>query len=360
MAVYIIAEAGVNHNGSLGRAVDMIDCAKKMGADAVKFQMFRAGELASHKAEKAEYQVKNTGSHGNQLHMLEQLELRPEDFRQLKAYSQEQMIEFLVSPFDICSLDYLVQELGLSTIKVGSGEITNAPLLLQVARYKKQVILSTGMSTLGEIENALAVLALGYSDGNCCPSMENLQQSISSSAWSMLQDKVTLLHCTTEYPAPFQEANLKVIQTLKNTLGLRTGFSDHTRGITAAIAAVALGAEVVEKHFTLDKSLPGPDHAASLEPFEFKQMVQGIRETEMALGDGIKRPSRSEFGNREIARKSLVARLPIRTGELFTADNLGIKRPGGGISPFYYWYWLDKKADRDYEEDEMIIPWEVK
>ena len=352
---YIIAEAGVNHNGSLDRALQLVDAAAAAGADAVKFQTFKADKLVSRAAPKAGYQIANTGTDESQHEMIRKLELDDAAHRRLIQHCNSKGIAFLSTPFDLESLAMLASCFDLSRIKLGSGEITNAPLLLAAARSDKPVILSTGMSDLGDVEDALAVLAFGYSCGGAAPSLAAFEAAYCSDAGqSALSDKVTLLHCTTEYPAPLAEVNLRAMGTLRQAFGLPVGYSDHTAGIAVAIAAAALGATVIEKHFTLDRNLPGPDHQASLEPDELQQMVRSIRDVGAALGSSVKQPASSELGNRTVARKSLVAARPVGEGERFSADNLTVKRPGGGISPMRYWEWLGKTAERDYQADDQV------
>jgi len=354
--VFIIAEAGVNHNGSLELAKELVDIAAESGADAVKFQTFKTEKIISRYAPKAEYQIKTTGEMESQLEMVKKLELSSSQFLELAKYCSVKGIEFMSTPFDMDSVDFLAEELQVVRLKIGSGEITNAPLLLKAAKTAKPVILSTGMSTLGEIEMALGVLAFGYIDnGESKPSIGAFKQAyISDKGQNALQEKVTLLHCTTEYPAHFNEVNLKVLETLRQAFALKVGYSDHTPGISIPIAAVALGAEVIEKHFTLDKNLPGPDHKASLEPRELKAMVHSIRQVEQALGTGRKIPTVSEIKTMIAARKSLTALKEIRQGEEYTEDNLGSKRPGNGLSPLYYWDLLGRKAPKNYKADEMV------
>lgn len=352
--VYIIAEAGVNHNGSVDMAKQLIEVAAEAGADAVKFQTFKAENLVSKFAEKADYQKQTTDANESQFAMIKRLELDMETHRTLKKYCKEQKIEFLSTPFDYESLDLLAR-LGVSRLKVPSGEITNAPLLLQIARTGLPVILSTGMSTLAEVEQALAVLAFGYTGGGK-PSRRGFAEAyVSPEAQAALQKHVTLLHCTTEYPAPFADVNLRAMDTLQAAFGLPVGYSDHTKGIAVPIAAVARGAMLIEKHFTLDRTLPGPDHKASLEPNELEAMVRSIREVEQSLGSPRKVPAVSEVKNIDIARKSLVAIQNIKAGELFTANNITAKRPGSGRSPIEYWDVLGTAADKDYHEDEIIL-----
>lgn len=351
---YIIAEAGVNHNGSLAIAKKLVEVAAEAGADAVKFQTFKADKLVSRMAPKAEYQTRTTDAGESQHEMIRKLELDEHAHETLIDHCKVCGIEFLSTPFDLESLDLLSGRFDLSCIKIPSGDITNAPLLLKIAQTGKPVILSTGMSTLGEIEDALGVLAFGYL-GNRNPSINSFRTSYcSAEGQAILQDKVTLLHCTTEYPAPLEDVNLKVMDTLKSAFGLPVGYSDHTEGITVPIAAVARGAVVIEKHFTIDRTLPGPDHKASLEPTELKQMVSAIRIVEQALGSGRKHPAPSELKNMSIARKSLVAAAAISAGEPFTTENLAVKRPGNGLSPIRYWELLNRKSGRDFSADEVV------
>lgn len=353
--IYIIAEAGVNHNGSLEQAVLLVDAAAEAGADAVKFQTFKADRLVSRAAPKAGYQIENTGASESQHEMIRKLELDEAAHQHLHQHCRSRGIEFLSTPFDLESLDMLVSRFDLSFVKLASGEITNAPFLLAAARTGKPVILSTGMSDLGDVENALGVLAFGYLQQAAAPSRESFAAAYGSAGGqAALRGKVALLHCTTEYPAPLEEVNLRAMATLHQAFGLPVGYSDHTAGIAIPIAAAALGACVIEKHFTLDRNLPGPDHKASLEPDELKRMVRSIREVETALGSPIKQPAASERRNRAVARKSLVAAMPVRKGELFSSENLGVKRPGDGVSPMYYWEWLGKAADRDYQPDDKV------
>ena len=352
---YLIAEAGVNHNGSLKMARDLVDVAVTSGADAIKFQTFIADKLVSHESPKAEYQHQTTEVSESQLEMLQKLELNEEDHRILTEYCKEKNLSFLSTPFDLESVDLLVNRLNVPRIKIPSGEITNPLLLLRIAQTGKPSILSTGMSTLGEVETALAILAFGYILPNRKPSLNAFQEAYSSAAGQeALKEKVVILHCTTEYPTPFTEVNLRAMDTLKEAFGIPVGLSDHTPGIVASIAAVARGAVIIEKHFTLDRNLPGPDHRASLEPEELKTMVRGIRQVEQTLGSPLKTPAPSELKNLTIARRSLVAACKIQKGELFTEHNLTVKRPGNGVSSILYWDWLGKVADRNYKTDELI------
>jgi len=328
---FIIAEAGVNHNGSLELAKQLIDAAVEAGADAVKFQTFKAENLVIKNAQKADYQKQTTDQAESQFAMIKKLELDVATHNELIAYCQQKNIMFLSTPFDHDSIE-LLHELGLEIFKIPSGEITNLPYLRQIGRLNKEVILSTGMANLGEIEAAINVLVQAGTE----------------------RSKITLLHANTEYPTPMQDVNLKAMQTIGQAFGLPYGYSDHTLGIEVPIAAVALGASVIEKHFTLDKTMEGPDHKASLEPDELKAMVSAIRNIELALGSSIKQPSPSEAKNKPIARKSLVAKTDIKQGEIFTEQNLAIKRPGTGISPMRWDEILGTTAQRDYQEDEVI------
>lgn len=350
-SVFVIAEAGVNHNGDMGLAHDLIDVAADAGANAVKFQSFRADSLVSLSAEKAEYQKLSTDRSESQHDMIRKLELSEADHRTLFDYCSKRQIQFLSTPFDLMSLNFLTTSLNLPTIKMASGEITNGPLLHATAATGADIILSTGMSTMDEIAAALDVIAEGYEVFGRSP-----ETRLDDTSYRGLINRVTLLHCTTEYPAPFSETNLNAMKSMREHFGLMTGFSDHTAGISICLAAVAMGACTVEKHITLDCSLPGPDHAASLEPDHLNELVKGIRNIELAMGDGNKVPRASELKNIPVARKSLVAIKPINKGELFTKDNLGCKRPGIGVSPMAYWTYLNQPADQDYAIDEAINP----
>ena len=328
MSVYIIAEAGVNHNGSFELACQLVDEAKKAGVNCVKFQTFKSEKLVSHSAHKAEYQKETTGA-GSQIDMLKQLELSNDEFLGLKAYCDKKGICFLSTPFDLDSIDFL-NAIDMPFWKIPSGEVTNLPYLLALAKTGKPVVMSTGMCDMKEIEEAIKVLR------------ENGTKEIK------------LLHCNTEYPTPFEDVNLRAMLTMKNTFNLEVGYSDHTKGIEVPIAAVALGATVIEKHFTLDRDMEGPDHKASLEPDELAAMIMGIRHIEKALGSENKIPSESEKKNKAVARKSIVSRTNIKKGEKFTEDNITVKRPGTGISPMKWFDILGKKAIRDFHEDELI------
>lgn len=351
----VIAEAGVNHNGSLDRAIAMVDAAAESGADAVKFQTFRARELVSRRAAKAPYQVSATGSEGTQLEMLSRLELDDEAHRALKARAEKRGLLFLSTPFDARSVDFLSRDLGVTMLKIGSGEITNAPLLLRAAGTRKPIILSTGMSTLEEVRLALGALAFGYLGRSERPAQAAfLEAGASKEGNAVLAERVTLLHCTSNYPALCEEANLRALATLREQFGLAVGYSDHTLGIFAALAATALGARIIEKHFTLDRNLPGPDHRASATPEELGALVRGVREVQLALGSSEKTPASSELPTRAVARRSLTAARAIRKGDVFSEDNLAVKRPGDGVSPMQYWDWLGRRATRDYAPDDRI------
>jgi N,N'-diacetyllegionaminate synthase len=328
---FIIAEAGVNHNGSVEIAKRMIEVAKECGADAIKFQTFKAEEVVSKYAPKAEYQKQTTGEIESHLQMVKKLELSFDDFIVLKEYCDKLGIMFLSTPFDFESIDFL-NSLGLEIFKIPSGEITNLPYLEKIGKLRKKVILSTGMADLGEIEDALDILI------SCGTKKEN----------------ITVLHCNTEYPTPYEDVNLLAMLTIKEAFKVKVGYSDHTPGIEVPIAAVALGASVIEKHFTLDRNMQGPDHKSSLEPNELKAMVRAIRNVEKALGDGIKKPSPSEIKNKIIVRRSIVAKRNIKRGEIFNEENITVKRPATGISPMRWYEILGKTATRDYKEDEII------
>jgi len=329
---FIIAEAGVNHNGSLDTALKMVDAAVASGADAVKFQTFKAEKMIAFGAPKATYQQETTGANESQLEMVKKLELDETAHIRLYQHCQQKGIQFLSSPFDLESIDLLVR-LGIKIFKIPSGEITNLPYLRKLGGLKKELIMATGMADMGEIENALVVL---------------MQSGTAPEA-------IMVLHCNTEYPTPFEDVNLRAMVTIKAAFpGIQVGYSDHTPGIEVPIAAVALGARVIEKHFTLDRNMEGPDHKASLEPGELKSMVTAIRNIEKAMGNGIKKPSPSELKNKPIARKSIVAVRNIGKGETFIQENLGVKRPGTGISPMQWDEVVGKKALRNFNKDEII------
>lgn len=327
--VLVIAEAGVNHNGSLALAMKMVDAAKKAGADIIKFQTAKPEALISRYAEKAEYQKMTTGADESQLDMVRKIMLRYEDFVPLKQYCEKQEIQFLSTPFDLDSIEFL-EQLGCDIWKIPSGEITNLPYLEKIAQTHKPIILSTGMATLEEVAAAMKLLKQAGAGA------------------------ITLLHCTTQYPTPYPDVNLLAMRTLHEQFGCDVGYSDHTKGITIPIAATAMGATVIEKHFTLDRSMEGPDHKASLEPDELAEMVTAIRQVEQAMGDGEKKPAASELANKSVARKSIIAARAIKKGEVYTEENLTTKRPGNGISPMRWYELIGKEANRDYAEDELI------
>lgn len=353
----IIAEAGVNHNGDAKLARDLVAAAHKAGADIVKFQTFKAKNLVTEKATQANYQKKNMGKEESQLAMLQRLELSHELHYELVDYCNELGIEFLSTAFDDESLDFLVNDLGLNRLKLPSGEITNAPLALKHAQTGCNLIVSTGMATMAEIESILGVIAYGYLNPNAkAATRADFEAAYASDlGQSVLREKVTVLHCTTEYPAPMEEINLNAMNTIANTFRLQIGYSDHSLGITIPIAAVAKGATIIEKHFTLDRNLEGPDHKASLEPDELANMVTAIRNVERALGDGVKRPTVSEVQNKSIARKSLVAVQPIKAGQVIKAEDIAVKRPGGGRSPYDYWQVIGQKCNHDYQPGDTLI-----
>ncbi|MDI9800217.1 N-acetylneuraminate synthase [Citrobacter koseri] len=352
----IIAEAGVNHNGDEKLAFKLVDAAHKAGANIVKFQTFKAKNLVTAEAVQADYQVANTKKQESQLAMLSRLELSWEAHHKLIAHCNQLGIEFLSTAFDSESLAFLVNELGIKRLKLPSGELTNAPLVLEHARTGCDIIVSTGMATLSEIEAALGVIAFGYTaPEEMEPSIEAFQRAyISEEGQQALKEKVVILHCTTEYPAPMEEINLRVMDTLNQAFDLPAGYSDHSEGITIPVAAVARGAVVIEKHFTLDKTMEGPDHKASLEPHELSAMIIAIRQVEKALGHSIKAPTVSEVKNKSVARKSIVAARAIAKGEAFTSDNMAIKRPGTGMSPYLYWEMQGTVASREYHAGELI------
>jgi N,N'-diacetyllegionaminate synthase len=328
---FVIAEVGVNHNADLNLAYELIDVAVSAGVDAVKFQTAIPELVVTGYAQKAAYQIETSGAEESQLEMIRKIHFPIEAYDSIKAYCDKKKTIFLSTAFDLVSLEYL-ENLGQLYHKIPSGEITNLPYLRQIGRSGKQVIASTGMANLGEIEAALEVLEKAGTP----------------------RDLITVLHCTTEYPTPMTDVNLRAMLTIRDAFDVKVGYSDHTQGIEVAIAAVALGATMIEKHFTLDRNLPGPDHKASLEPDELKAMVAAIRNIEQALGDGIKRLSASEAKNKSIVRRSLVAACAIRTGEVFSEANLVVKRPGSGLSPMRWDEVLGRKAPHDFMPDEMI------
>jgi len=331
MSVFIIAEAGVNHNGSIKLAKQLVDVAVNAGADAVKFQTFKAADLVIKNAQKAEYQKKTTGSEESQFDMIKKLELNDKSHKELISYCNKKKIMFLSSPFDIDSIKFLY-DLGLQIFKIPSGEITNLPYLREIGKLNRKVILSTGMANLEEIKDAIDILKT-----------EGTQK-----------DNITVLHANTMYPTPMRDVNLKAMLTIGETFDINYGYSDHTLGIEVDIAAVAMGAKCIEKHFTLDKNLEGPDHKASLEPDELKSMISAIRNIEIALGSSIKKPTESEISNIQIARKSIVTKTKIKKGDTLNDKNLSIKRPGSGISPMRWDNIVGTKAKKNYNEDELL------
>ena len=351
----IIAEAGVNHNGNLAMALDLVDKAAEAGADYVKFQTFKATKLASASAQKANYQVRMTDVAESQLEMLQRLELSLEDHQAIITRCTEMGLRFLSTPFDESSLALLTETFALTEIKLGSGELTNAPLLLAAGRSGARIILSTGMGSLAEVEEALGVLAFAICrEGQPDCRADFAEILLDPAVWPVLAERVTLLHCTTEYPAAVEDTNLRAMETLHRAFGVKVGYSDHTVGESVSIAAVALGASVLEKHFTLDRTLPGPDHAASLEPAELASLVLNVRNVEQALGTGIKQPGAAEVANREVARKSLLAARKLPKGHRLTMEDIEVKRPGGGISPMALWDTVGEVTHRGLEEGEAL------
>ncbi len=354
--VYIIAEAGVNHNGQRDLAFALVDAAADAGADAVKFQTFDAAKLAAKSAPKAAYQKNVTEAGESQLEMLRKLELSREWHAELQAHAHGRRIEFLSTAFDPDSLDFLV-ELDMPLFKVPSGELTNAPLLWRFARTGKPLVISTGMATLSEVEQGLAVVAHAFNREHEPRDMDEVWRGWSHPDWRRsLQSRVTLLHCTSQYPTPMAEVNLRAMDTLAGAFDLPVGYSDHTEGILIPVAAVARGARLIEKHFTLDRSLPGPDHQASLEPGQLRQMVQEIRAISLALGDGAKAPQASEWDTRRAARQQVVAVRPVPAGAVFTRDDLGTARCGRGILASGLWALVGQVASKAYAAGEVIEP----
>jgi N-acetylneuraminate synthase len=352
--VVVIAEAGVNHNGSPEMALRLVDAAAETGADLVKFQTFKAEALVTAGAPKADYQNRNAPESKSQFEMLKALELDRAAHEALIARCKAKGIGFLSTPFDPDSVDLLTKTLGLKLVKVSSGDLTNAPLLLQLARSGADLIVSTGMATLDEVEDALGVLAFGYT-GQGEPGSDAFRLAFADpAARALLARKITLLHCTSDYPAKLDDINLRAMDTLAERFGIPTGYSDHSVGIAVSIAAAARGATVIEKHFTLDRALPGPDHKASIETSEFKQMVDAIRVVSKSLGVAAKAPTHAELSTRKVARKAIVAARPISNGEAFSLDNLTVKRAGDGIAPIRLWEVVGRKASRAYAADEAI------
>jgi N-acetylneuraminate synthase len=352
----IIAEAGVNHNGDKELALSLVHAAVKAGADIIKFQTFRAEELTTQHTQQADYQIKNSNLDESQLAMLKKLELSDKAFLEIKLACDDLGIGFMSTAFDSPSLNFLVKNIGVETLKVPSGEITNAPLILEHAITGKDIILSTGMSNIDEIRNALSVIAFGYasSSGELVSDQSFRKFFKSKAAQESLKNRVTLLHCTSEYPAPFEDLNLNAMHTLEEEFNLQIGYSDHSLGIEVPIAAVAMGAKIIEKHFTLDKAMEGPDHRASIEPHELERMIKSIRNVDLSLGSPEKKIQTSELKNISLVRKSIVAIDAISPGEVLSKANIGIKRPGTGVSPFKYWNFLGKKSKNAYQEGDLI------
>lgn len=350
---YVIAEIGVNHNGSIEMAKELIHAAKECGADCAKFQTFKADTLAKSDLVKAEYQQVTSGASETQYQMLKRLELKREDFFVLAEECKAAGIDFMSSAFDVDEAVFLLEKFGMPYFKVASGEISNGPLLFEAAKRGARVLLSTGMSNLADIQSALEILASGYLYPNQIPTEEFAKKAFVK-AQTVLQEKVTILHCVSQYPAPYEDLNLWAMRTISEQFRLPIGYSDHSDGHHAAIAALALGARVIEKHITLDKNLPGPDHKASNDIVEFKRFVKFIRSTELALGDGLKKPRESELPNRELIRRSLILRKPIKAGETISAEHLTSKRPGTGLSPLQYWEVLNRKAAHDLSNDHIL------
>ena len=352
--IFVVAEAGVNHNGSTQMALDLIDAAADAGVDAVKFQTYKTESYVTKLADKADYQKKTTGSNENQFEMIKNLELSYDTYYKLQERCVEKGIKFLSTAFDNDSLDFLINKIGIEALKIPSGEITNGPYLLDHAKHKKKMIVSTGMSTLDEIETALGVLAFGLLR-KPNPSIKSFQKAYASIDGKLILKRyVTLLHCTSNYPAEFEEINLNAMLELKNKFNLPIGYSDHSRGNLVSSLAAAMGAKYIEKHFTLDQKLPGPDHLSSLEPKDLKIMVETIRNVEVILGRSLKAPQKSEIEVQKVARRSIVANQKIKKGDLYTEQNLAIKRPASGSNPMNFWSMLGQKSDKDYDFDENI------
>jgi len=356
MSVKIIAEAGVNHNGSLELASRLVEKAASAGADVVKFQTFKADLVATASAQKAQYQQRNLGGDDSQLEMLRKLELKREWHYELKAQCESLGVEFMSTPFDRESLEFLVRQLGVSTLKIPSGELTNGPLLLEFARSGCDLILSTGMATANEVKQALSLIGWGIVEPKKSPRgrADFLEAWDDKNIRQCVQAKVTVLHCTSQYPAPPETVNLRAMDSLSREFGLAVGYSDHTAGIAVPIAAVARGASIIEKHFTLDKTLEGPDHLASLEPKELQSMIEGIRIVERSLGDGVKVPHDCERDTANVARRSLIAAKDIVAGQAMTSECVVARRPGIGVSPMDYWDVIGTVAEQDYSKGELL------
>ena len=352
---YVIAEAGVNHNGDIARAIDMVAAGADAGADAVKFQTFDPAALVTADAAKVAYQLANTGDGESQHAMLERLVLKREDHGVLIDACKKHGVDFISTPFDHSSLAFLAHDLDLPTLKFSSGDATNGPLLLAAAQTSKTMILSTGMCTLNDIERALDVIAWGMTGGDTPISIDAIagHRDTPDGCAALLQ-RLAILHCVTDYPAPPPSTNLNAMITMSLHFELTTGFSDHSIGTAISIGAVAMGAAIIEKHFTLDRNLPGPDHAASLMPDELKHMIDGIRDVEVALGDGTKQPGPAEVDNAAAVRKSIFATAPIKAGDKFTPENIGCLRPGNGCTPMAYWDLLGQEATVNIDVDQTI------
>jgi sialic acid synthase SpsE len=352
---YVIAEIGVNHDGDLGRALEMVDAVAECGADAVKIQTFLAETLVKRDTPKAPYQLETTSSRESQFEMLRRLELSRNDHLLVMTRAQERGLDFLSTPYDRDSLDFLIGDMGVEQIKIASSDITNLPLLLEAGRSRRRLILSTGMSTMAEILRALNVIWFGArTTVGSTPSQAEIRAPLAAKAEEYLSSSVILMQCTSQYPAPVADANLRAIATIKEAFGIPVGYSDHTLGSTTAIMSVALGSVAYEKHFTLDRTLPGPDHSASMEPLEFRSLVAAIREAETALGGGLKAPSPVEFQNRHPMRKSLFAARAITAGELVTESDVDVMRPEIGQTPDLYWEWVGHAAPRSFAPGEPI------
>ncbi len=353
-SVYIIAEAGVNHNGDIGIAKSLIDVAFKSGANAIKFQTFDATKLVSRTTLKAKYQSKNTENNNEtQFDMLKKLELKKSEFIELKEYCDKLDIDFLSTPFDLESLDFLV-DLNVKKIKIASGEISNLPFIWEVAKKNIPIIMSTGMSNLSEVQNAVATIIHSHKNESEPTSINEITDIVKEEKKYNLYKTLSLLHCTSQYPAPLNEINLNCIEMLEKKFGLNVGYSDHSDGIEVSLAAVAKGAKIIEKHFTIDKNLEGPDHKASLEPEELKSMVESIRKIEKALGNNLKELQKSEVDTQIVARQQLIAAKNIKKGSTFKKDDFSTRRCGAGIPPYLKWDLIGRVSNHDYEEGDLI------